>query len=106
VVAGHLKSSEGFVEAHKSLKATAMKLIEIWSGQAERARAKIVDVEAALEDPDKPAPPELTAKDMRRVWREGGGTKQSLYRARTLAELSDEEFEARLERRAVKPKAG
>jgi hypothetical protein len=50
VVAGHLKSSEGFVEAHKSLKATAMKLIEIWSGQAERARAKIVDVEAALED--------------------------------------------------------
>jgi hypothetical protein len=103
---GHLEASEEFVEAHKGFKTAAEKQIETWSNEVDRARAGLADVEAALEDPEKPAPPELTHKEAMRIWREAGGTKQDLYRGRKLAELSEEEFEARPKRRFRRRKTG
>jgi hypothetical protein len=96
---GHLEMSEEQVAAHQGLKAVADKGIATWSGEAERARANIAATQEALDDPNKPAPPELTYKEALRIAREAGMSKQDVYRARKLAELSEEELEARLKRR-------
>lgn len=84
---------------HRDLKGTVDKHLAVWTGMAERARAAIAAEEAAGADPEKPAPMELTPKAMRRIWYEAGGTKQTAYRARKRAEMSEEEFTSRLAKR-------
>jgi hypothetical protein len=75
----HLEMSEEQVDLHQNLKATVEERIGSWTGAAERARANIAATEAALEDPDKPSPPELTRKEVLRIWRDSGWTKQDAY---------------------------
>jgi hypothetical protein len=96
---GHMEMSKEQVAAHQALKAVAEKGVATWSGEAERASANIAATQEAIDDPNKPVPPELTYREVTRILREAGMTKQDVYRARKVAELSEEEFEARLKRR-------
>jgi hypothetical protein len=92
------------VELHKLMKADVERKVEMWSEQAARSRAGVERAQAAIDDPTKPPPPELTRKEMIRILRAAGMTKQDMHRARKVAAMSEEELEAHLARRFRKPK--
>ena len=78
------------------MKATVEEKIDHWTTEAARAQANVEAAQAAVVDPTKPVPPELTRAEANRILREAGITKQQAYRVRKLAAMSDEEFERRL----------
>jgi hypothetical protein len=95
----HLEYCEEQVDLHQKLKATVEQQIGRWSNEAVRARAGIERAQAAIADPTKPVPAELTYKEMIRICRAAGMTKQDMHRARKRAAWSDEEVEEYLARR-------
>ena len=91
----HFESCEEQVKLHLQLKALIEGTIDQWTKEAARARANVEAAQAALLDPAKPVPAPLTRSEAIRILRKLGMTKQQIYRARKLAQLSDEEFEQR-----------
>ena len=77
------------------MKATVERKIDQWSKEAVRAQANVEAAQAAVADPAKPVPRELSHAEINRILREVGMTKQQVHRARKLAAMSDEEFEQR-----------
>src|SRR5262249_13376702 len=67
------------VALHQALKATIERKIETWEKEAARAQAGVDAAEATIADPTKPAPPEPTAKEVNRILREAGITKQHAH---------------------------
>ena len=93
----HLESCEEQVKLHQQLKAVIEGTIDQWAKEAARARANVEATQAALLDPAKSVPPALSRSEIIRILRKLGMTKQQIYRARKLAQMSDEEFEQRHE---------
>jgi hypothetical protein len=95
----HHENALAQIEANERLKAKIEQDIAHWTVETARAKSNIDAALAAQNDPNAPAPAELTHKQAMRIMRETGLTKQQLHRARKLSELTDEEFEARLQQR-------
>jgi len=91
----HLEGCQEQVALHQQLKATVERKIDQWSKEAVRAQANVEAAQAAVADPAKPVPRELSRAEINRILREVGMTKQQVHRARKLAAMSDEEFEQR-----------
>jgi hypothetical protein len=89
-------SSSEQAEARPGLIEEVQKQLAHDRAMVATAEQEIAAAREALNDPSKPAPPEQTAKEVLRIMREAGWTKQDVYRARTLGAMSEEEFEARM----------
>jgi hypothetical protein len=87
------------VELHKQLMAQIERNIEVWSNESARARARIECAQVSIDDPSKPPPGELSRKEINRILRAAGMTKQDVYGARQVARLSEEEFAELLARK-------
>lgn len=96
---GHREFAQAQIEASELSKAKIEQDIARWTTETARAQSNIEAALAAQNDPNAPAPVELTYKQMTRILREEGVTKQDAHRARKLADLTEEEFEARLKSR-------
>jgi hypothetical protein len=99
---GRLELCEEQVELHQDLKATVERNVETWSNEAARARAGIERAEAAITDPTQAPPAELTHKEMARILRAEGITKQDAYRMRKVADMTPQEFEEYCARRSLR----
>jgi hypothetical protein len=93
----HLEGCQEQVALHQQLKADVERKIDQWTKEAARAQANAEAAQAALVDPAKPVPPDLSRAEINRILRGAGITKQKAHRMRKLAAMSDEEFEQRYE---------
>jgi hypothetical protein len=94
----HLEGCREQIELNAIMKTKAEQNINLWQSEAARAEANMKAAQEAIATGQE-APKPLSPRELAKLYSELGLTKQRRHRYRKRAELSEDEFQAMLDRK-------